>query len=216
TKDRARPELLKVLQVLDGHLRVRTYLVGERITLADIAVSCCLIHPYTKVLSSSSRQAVPNVTRWFLTCVNQRQFKEILGEVTLNDSAKVTHPAADTPTSPAQPATAAPTTNGPPKTAAQIKKEMKKKEKLDKFQQKQDKIKGQQTEKKPKPEKKEKKDLGVITYDISTPVGDKKDISGPMPDSYSPQYVEAAWYPWWEQQGFFKPEYGHGCPLMHS
>lgn len=29
-----------------------------------------------------------------------------------------------------------------------------------------------------------------------------------MPDSYSPQYVEAAWYPWWEQQGFFKPEYG--------
>lgn len=29
-----------------------------------------------------------------------------------------------------------------------------------------------------------------------------------MPDSYSPQYVEAAWYPWWERQGFFKPEYG--------
>ena len=29
-----------------------------------------------------------------------------------------------------------------------------------------------------------------------------------MPDSYSPQYVEAAWYPWWEQQGFFRPEYG--------
>uniref|UniRef100_A0A8D0GR09 valine--tRNA ligase n=1 Tax=Sphenodon punctatus TaxID=8508 RepID=A0A8D0GR09_SPHPU len=29
-----------------------------------------------------------------------------------------------------------------------------------------------------------------------------------MPDSYSPQYVEAAWYPWWEKQGYFKPEYG--------
>ena len=29
-----------------------------------------------------------------------------------------------------------------------------------------------------------------------------------MPDSYSPQYVEAQWYSWWEKMGFFKPEYG--------
>ncbi|KAM4697001.1 valine--tRNA ligase [Rhinophrynus dorsalis] len=29
-----------------------------------------------------------------------------------------------------------------------------------------------------------------------------------MPDSYSPQYVESAWYSWWEKEGFFKPEYG--------
>lgn len=26
------------------------------------------------------------------------------------------------------------------------------------------------------------------------------DVSGAMPDSYSPTYVEAAWYPWWERQ----------------
>ena len=25
------------------------------------------------------------------------------------------------------------------------------------------------------------------------------DVSGPMPSSYSPTYVEAAWYPWWEK-----------------
>lgn len=40
-----------------------------------------------------------------------------------------------------------------------------------------------------------------------------------MPDSYSPQYVEAAWYPWWEQQGFFRPEYGvsgHCCPGLEG
>lgn len=40
-----------------------------------------------------------------------------------------------------------------------------------------------------------------------------------MPDSYSPQYVEAAWYPWWEQQGFFKPEYGVSglhCPGLEE
>jgi hypothetical protein len=33
------------------------------------------------------------------------------------------------------------------------------------------------------------------------------DTSGRMPDAYSPQYVEAAWYAWWEKSGFFKPEY---------
>ena len=32
--------------------------------------------------------------------------------------------------------------------------------------------------------------------------------SGDMPGSYSPGYVEAAWYEWWEKSGFFKPEYG--------
>ncbi|XP_051899896.1 valine--tRNA ligase, mitochondrial [Pristis pectinata] len=47
----------------------------------------------------------------------------------------------------------------------------------------------------------------VITYDVPTSPGERKDTSVPLPDSYSPQYVEAAWYPWWEQQGFFKPEY---------
>lgn len=45
-------------------------------------------------------------------------------------------------------------------------------------------------------------------YTTNTPVGEKKDITIPMPDAYSPQFVEAAWYPWWQKQGFFKPEYG--------
>uniref|UniRef100_A0A8C2RC25 Valine--tRNA ligase, mitochondrial n=1 Tax=Capra hircus TaxID=9925 RepID=A0A8C2RC25_CAPHI len=33
------------------------------------------------------------------------------------------------------------------------------------------------------------------------------DVSRPLPPAYSPQYVEAAWYPWWVREGFFKPEY---------
>lgn len=44
-------------------------------------------------------------------------------------------------------------------------------------------------------------------YTKNTPLGKKKDLSGPLPDAYSPQYVEAAWYAWWEKEGFFKPEY---------
>lgn len=33
------------------------------------------------------------------------------------------------------------------------------------------------------------------------------DTKCPMPEAYSPQYVEAAWYDWWVDSGFFKPEY---------
>ncbi len=36
-----------------------------------------------QVLEPSLRQPYPNVTRWFLTCINQPQFKTVLGEVTL-------------------------------------------------------------------------------------------------------------------------------------
>lgn len=43
---------------------------------------------------------------------------------------------------------------------------------------------------------------------VNTPLGDKKDTTCAMPDAYSPKYVEAAWYAWWEKEGFFKPEYG--------
>ncbi|XP_015600775.1 valine--tRNA ligase isoform X2 [Cephus cinctus] len=99
----------------------------------------------------------------------------------------------------------------PPKTAKQLEKEAKKLAKLEKFKQKQDKKDSASTNKpKEKLEKLEKKKEVKESplYTINTPVGEKKNVSCPMPDAYSPKYVEAAWYSWWEKQGFFKPEYG--------
>ncbi|XP_015110346.1 valine--tRNA ligase isoform X2 [Diachasma alloeum] len=102
---------------------------------------------------------------------------------------------------------------GPPKTAKQLEKEAKKLAKLEKFKQKQDKKENsagssvKQKEKNEKPERKKEIKESVV-YEIATPPGVKKDVSIPMPDAYSPQFVEAAWYPWWEREGFFKPEYG--------
>lgn len=96
------------------------------------------------------------------------------------------------------------------KTAAQLKKDAKKQAKLDKFNAKKAKQAAVQQDAKPKEEKKEKKkkERTLITYDKPTKPGERKDVSGAMPDSYSPAYVEAAWYPWWEKSGFFKPEFG--------
>lgn len=56
-------------------------------------------------------------------------------------------------------------------------------------------------------QKKVKTTIKDIVYEANTVDGEKKDTSGSMPEAYSPQFVEAAWYGWWEKQGFFKPEY---------
>lgn len=44
--ERAKQDLLSALQVLDAHLLTRTFLLTERITLADIIVFSTLIHAF--------------------------------------------------------------------------------------------------------------------------------------------------------------------------
>jgi len=84
-------------------------------------------------------------------------------------------------------------------------KEAKKQEKLAKFEAKK---KAEATKDGDiKKKEKVKKDSTVAVYDVDTPHGSKKDTSCPLPNAYSPQYVEAAWYAWWEKSGFFKPEF---------
>eukprot|EP00731_Ephydatia_muelleri_P023901 Em0016g172a len=103
------------------------------------------------------------------------------------------------------------TADQPPKTAKQLKKEEEKNAKLAKFQAKKEAAEKKNATAEKKESKKEKdkqKDKQVIEYNIPTPSGQKKDVSQPLPAQYSPSYVEAAWYSWWEEQKFFKPEYG--------
>ena len=57
-------------------------------------------------------------------------------------------------------------------------------------------------------QKKAKEVKESAVYTSNTAPGEKKDIAGDLPDAYSPRYVEAQWYSWWEKEGFFKPEYG--------
>ncbi|CAF4933727.1 unnamed protein product [Pieris macdunnoughi] len=94
------------------------------------------------------------------------------------------------------------------KTAKQLEKEAKKAAKLEKLKAKLDKKSVAPAVPKDKPEKKAKETKESAVYTANTAAGERKDISGPMPDAYSPKYVEAAWYAWWDKQGFFKPEYG--------
>ncbi|GIL56694.1 hypothetical protein Vafri_11999 [Volvox africanus] len=47
---------------------------------------------------------------------------------------------------------------------------------------------------------------GLIAAAKATPKGEKKQVEGAMYKAYHPKMVEAAWYEWWEQCGFFKPD----------
>jgi len=81
--DRAKEDIKAALKTLNDHLLTRTFLVGERVTLADIAVACTMISLYKQVLDPAFRKPFGNVTRWFNTVVNQPNAKAVLGQVEL-------------------------------------------------------------------------------------------------------------------------------------
>eukprot|EP00026_Physarum_polycephalum_P001667 Phypoly_transcript_01669.p1 GENE.Phypoly_transcript_01669~~Phypoly_transcript_01669.p1 ORF type:complete len:1006 (+),score=183.69 Phypoly_transcript_01669:169-3186(+) len=66
-----------------------------------------------------------------------------------------------------------------------------------------------QKDKKDNKKKKEKEIRLKQEFINTTPAGEKKDLSKEIEEEYNPPAVEAAWYSWWEKQGFFKPEYGN-------
>lgn len=81
--DRARTDLLQALALLDRHLLTRTFLVGERLTLADIVLFCTLLHSYQHVLDPKVRSQVTNVTRWFNTLLHQPEVSSVIPALTL-------------------------------------------------------------------------------------------------------------------------------------
>lgn len=83
--ERAKEDVKKALAALNDHLLNHTYLVGERITLADIVCACTLLSLYQNVLDPGFRNPYGNVNRWFTTIVNQPQAKKVLGTVKMAD-----------------------------------------------------------------------------------------------------------------------------------
>merc|ERR1712142_718643 len=80
---RAKEDVKAALKTLNDHLLTRTFLVGERVTLADIAVACTLLNLYKQVLDPSFRKPFMNVTRWFTTVINQPNAKDVIGSFAL-------------------------------------------------------------------------------------------------------------------------------------
>jgi len=77
--ERAQEDVKKFLTLLNAHLLTRTFLVGERISLADITVACTMLQLYQNVLDAEFRAPFTNTNRWFSTMVNQPQVKKVIG-----------------------------------------------------------------------------------------------------------------------------------------
>jgi elongation factor 1-gamma len=75
------------MKVLEDHFLINTYLVGERITLADIMVASLLIRGFEFVFDAAWRKENPNVTRWYQTITNQSIYKTVAGEPKLIEEA---------------------------------------------------------------------------------------------------------------------------------
>lgn len=83
TVERARSDINVALEVLNKHLLNNTFLVGERISLADIIVFTNLLHLYQYVLEPTVRSAYGNVNRWFVTILNQKQVQAVVKNFSL-------------------------------------------------------------------------------------------------------------------------------------
>ncbi|XP_058833146.1 elongation factor 1-gamma [Topomyia yanbarensis] len=76
--ERAKQDLKAALAALNARLLRQTFLVGERITLADIVVFATLLSAYENALDPSFRAPFGSVTRWFTTVLNQPQVKAVV------------------------------------------------------------------------------------------------------------------------------------------
>lgn len=85
--DRAKDDAKRTLDVLNQHLLNSTFLVGERISLADIVVFSNLLNLYQYVLEPSVRSSFGNVTRWFNTILNQPQVSKVVSKFQIAEKA---------------------------------------------------------------------------------------------------------------------------------
>lgn len=83
TYNDALKNLKAALQILNSHLKDKTYLVGNNITAADVVVAINLILPYQTVLDAGFRKGMANVSTWFEKTIKNPHFVKRLGNVKL-------------------------------------------------------------------------------------------------------------------------------------
>lgn len=78
---------LKTVQTLEDHLLVQTYLVGERLTLADIFAAGIISRGFQFFFDKEWRSSHPNVTRWFETVSNQSIYSDVADKLDFIEKA---------------------------------------------------------------------------------------------------------------------------------
>ena len=72
---------LKAVHVLEEHFLTHTYLVGERLTLADLFCASIIARGFQYFFDKQWRDSNPNVTRWYETVCNQPSYSAVAGKL---------------------------------------------------------------------------------------------------------------------------------------
>jgi elongation factor 1-gamma len=96
----AQKAALQAISVVEAHLRDNTYLVGERITLADIFATGIISRGFEFFFDKEWRQKNPNVSRWYETVYNQPIYSAVVPQLALLDTPKLTNVAPKKPEQP--------------------------------------------------------------------------------------------------------------------
>ncbi|CAH8434592.1 unnamed protein product [Heterobilharzia americana] len=78
--DKAKTCLASVLKFLNEQLSKVTFLVGDRLSQADITVFTALHPLFTHVYEEKDRKPFPHVVRWYTTVANQPEVIKVVGE----------------------------------------------------------------------------------------------------------------------------------------
>lgn len=78
---------LKAVHTLEEHLLTHTYLVGERLTLADLFAASILARGFQYFFDKAWRAENPNVTRWYETVYNVPSYSAAAGKLEFIDEA---------------------------------------------------------------------------------------------------------------------------------
>jgi elongation factor 1-gamma len=113
--DDASKAALKAVHVFEEHLLTHTYLVGERLTLADLFAASILARGFQYFFDAKFRSENPNVTRWYETIYNTPSYSAVAPKFEFIEEAiknvapkKEAAPKAEKPKEAAKPKAAAP------------------------------------------------------------------------------------------------------------
>jgi len=79
--DQAKIDVVVAFGVLNGVLNGRSYIVGNRPTLAEVILIPALQRSFSIIFDPEFLAPFPNVVQWFKRCVALPEFKSVLGEI---------------------------------------------------------------------------------------------------------------------------------------
>ncbi|KAK1217200.1 hypothetical protein PQX77_020153 [Marasmius sp. AFHP31] len=109
----------RTLNTFEQHLKANTFLVGERITLADLALAGILFRAVQFTLGAEERKKYPAIIRHLETIAGQPQLKAVFGDIPYADKAIQFTPPAKEKKEPKPAAAAAPKAEKKPKAKEQ-------------------------------------------------------------------------------------------------